>query len=192
MDAVTVKSKQEPDLPALCAIIAGSSPMPMAAVEGAGHIVRYVNAAFCLLIGKTKEELIGNAFSGAVPAGTECLSLLDRVYQSGKAEIHTGQEHPAAHRFYWSYVMWPVVAADGRRVGIMIQVTETTPFFLQSTSMNQALMISSVRQHELTAEAERLPPAYPQFVQKFVSATSNPRVCRARRLQPIRLLTEGL
>ena len=143
-------------MPALCRPIAETSPMPMAGVEGAGHIVGYVNPAFCLLTGKTREELIGNAFSGAVPTGKECLSLLGRVYQTGKAEIHTGQEQPASHRFYWSYVMWPVLAEGGRRVGIMIQVTETTPFLLQSTGMNQALLMGSVRQHELKEEAERL------------------------------------
>src|SRR6202040_550455 len=53
-------------------------------------------------------------------------------------------------------VMWPVLAADGRRVGIVIQVTETTSFLQQTTGMNQALIISSVHQHELTEEAERL------------------------------------
>ena len=143
-------------MPALCRSIAESSPMPMAAVEGVGHIVRYANSAFCLLVGKTREELIGNAFSSAAPTGKECLSLFDRVYQTGKAEIHTGQEHPDSNRFYWSYVMWPVLAADGRRVGIMVQVTETTPFLLRTTGMNQALMIGSVHQHELTEEAERL------------------------------------
>jgi light-regulated signal transduction histidine kinase (bacteriophytochrome) len=35
-------------------------------------------------------------------------------------------------------------------------VTETTPFLLQSTSMNQALIKASMHQHELTEEAERL------------------------------------
>src|ERR1700675_1111097 len=101
MDAtVTAPSKQKSDLPALCRSIGECSPMPMAAVEGAGHIVRFVNSAFCLLIGKTREELIGNAFSGAAPTGEECMSLLDRVYETGKAEIHTGQENPASDRFY--------------------------------------------------------------------------------------------
>jgi signal transduction histidine kinase len=152
----TVKSTKEPDLSAVCRPIAESSPMPMAGVEGPSHIVRYANPALCLLIGKTSEELIGNAFSSAAPIGQECLALLGRVYQNGKAEIHTGQESPDSHRFYWSYVMWPILAADGRRVGVMIQVTETAPFRIQSTSMNQALLIGSVHQHELTEDAERL------------------------------------
>jgi len=123
-EEVTVKGRQELDMPGLCRSIAECSPMPMAAVDGAGHIVRYVNPAFCLLIGKTREELIGNAFSGAVPAGDECLSLLDRVYQTRQAEIHTGREDSASHPFYWSYVMWPVFAADRCMVGVMVQITE--------------------------------------------------------------------
>lgn len=139
-----------------CWLVAESSPMPMAAVAGAGHILRYVNLAFCLLTGKTKEELIGNAFSKAVPAGGECLSLLGRVYRTGKAETHTGAENPASNRFYSSYAMWPLLAADGSPAGIMIQVTETTPFLLQTTGMNQALILSSLHQHELTDEALRL------------------------------------
>jgi len=156
MDAIVIGESQREEISALCWPIAETSPMPMVGVDGPGHIVRYVNPAFCLLTGKTGEKLIGNAFSATAPAEGECLALLERVYQTGKAEIHTGQQDPASHRFYWSYVMWTVRAADGRRVGIMIQVTETTPFFIQSTSMNQALMIGSVRQHELTEEAERL------------------------------------
>ncbi len=151
-----VKSKQKLDMPGLCRSLAESSPMPMAAVEGAGHIVRYVNPVFCLLIGKTREELIGNGFSGIAPTGNECLSLLDRVYQTGRAEIHTEQEESASDPLYWSYAMWPAVAADGRVVGVMFQVTETTPFHQQATAMNQALMVASMRQHELTEEAETL------------------------------------
>jgi PAS domain S-box-containing protein len=147
---------QEPGTLDYCRLVAEFSPMPMAAVVGTGHILRYVNLAFCLLTGKTKEELIGSAFSEAVPTDGECLSLLGRVYRTGNAEAHTGQEDPASHRFYWSYVMWPLLASDGSRAGIMIQVTETTSFLLQTTGMNQALILSSVHQHELTEEAVRL------------------------------------
>jgi PAS domain S-box-containing protein len=147
---------QEIDMPTLCHIIADASPMPMAAVEGAGHIVGYVNNAFCLLVGKSKEELVGKPFSGVVAAGEDCLSLLARVYRTGESETHTGQEHSASHPFYWSYVIWPVLVEYGSRIGIIIQVTESTPAHRQATAMNQALMIGSVRQHELTEMAEKL------------------------------------
>jgi two-component system, NtrC family, sensor kinase len=155
-EKVTLQEKQEFELPDLCRLVAECSPLPMAAVAGAGHIIRYVNPAFCLLTDRTREELIGKAFSHTAPTGGECLALLGRVYQTGQAEAHSGQEDPGAHRLYWSYVMWPVLAAEGHRVGIMIQVIETTPFLLQATRMNNALMIGSVRQHELTAAAEEL------------------------------------
>src|ERR1700738_3676523 len=89
---------QEPEMLDYCRLVAEFSPMPMAAVGGAGHILRYVNLAFCLLTGKTKEELIGSAFSKALPTGGECLSLLGRVYRTGKAETHTGHEHPGSNR----------------------------------------------------------------------------------------------
>jgi signal transduction histidine kinase len=128
----------------------------MVAVEGVSHIVRYVNPAFCILTGKPEEELIGNAFFDAVPSGDECLSLLGRIYRTGQPETHIGQEHSASHPLYWSYVMWPVLAADGPPLGIIIQVTETTASHQQATAMNQALMLGSVHQHELTEAAERL------------------------------------
>jgi signal transduction histidine kinase len=52
--------------------------------------------------------------------------------------------------------MWPVLGADERPVGVMIQVTETARFHQQATAMNQELLLSVVRQHELTAMEERL------------------------------------
>ena len=123
---VAVDSNHEIDIPGLCRPIVESSPTPMAAVQGAGHIVRYLNPAFCRLIGKTGEELAGRPFSDAVSAGDECLSALDRLYQTGQPEILVGRDDSAPAGFCWSYAMWPVLAADGRVLGSMIQVTEAT------------------------------------------------------------------
>ncbi len=152
----TQTGNEELDVPRLCRTIAEASPIPTALVDGAGHVVRYVNPAFCRLINKASEELVGNSFSGIVPAGDECLSLLDRVFRTGQAEIHTGDEHSPRHPFYWSYAAWPILAADDRVAGVLIQVTETTPFRQQVTAMNEALLIGSLRQHELTETAEAL------------------------------------
>jgi signal transduction histidine kinase len=157
MNAIAASmSKGEPEISVLCRPIAETSPIPMAGVEGPSHVVHYANPAFFLLTGKSKEDLIGKTFSAVTPAGTECLALLNRVGKTGKAEVHAGEEYPGGHRFYWSYAMWPAVSPEGRRVGIVIQITETTPFLLQSMGMNQALIKSSVHQHELTEVAERL------------------------------------
>jgi PAS domain S-box-containing protein len=157
MDAtVRGNSNHEFDMPGLCRPIIESSPMPMAAVEGAAHIIRYLNPAFCRLSGRSSEELIGKPFSDAVPPGDDCLPVLDRLYKTSQPEIHIGQDDSGPHGSYWSYAMWPVLAADGRVVGSMIQVTEATAFHRQAAGMNQALLIGSVRQHELTEQAEAL------------------------------------
>jgi len=125
----------------------------MATVEGARHIVRYVNPAFCRLMDKSKEQLVGKPFAEKMPEKDEYLTLLDRVYRTGKSESHTEQEHSGPRPVFWSYTMWPVIA-DERPVGVMIQVTETAMFHEQTVAMNEALMLGAVRQHELTEAAE--------------------------------------
>ena len=127
---------QEFNIPDICRPIGEASPMPIVAMAGAHHVVCYVNPAFCGLLGRPKEELIGNAFYDVAAAGDECRSLLDRVYRTGHAETHTGQEDSAIPPLYWSYAMWPVIAADGPSVGIVVQVLETTSAHWQKTAMN--------------------------------------------------------
>ena len=52
--------------------------------------------------------------------------------------------------------MWPLLGADERPMGVMFQVTETAMFHQQAIAMNQELLLTAVRQHELAEEAERL------------------------------------
>jgi PAS domain S-box-containing protein len=84
------------------------APLPMAAVEGAGHIVRCVNDAFCRLMGKPAEHLVGKPFAEIMPAKDEGLTLLDRVYRTGQSESHTEQARSKPDSMFWSYTMWPV------------------------------------------------------------------------------------
>lgn len=133
--------------------------LPMAIMEGSGQIVSYVNPALCRLTGKSREEMLGKAFAAILPDGDECPLLLDRVYRTGKAESHTQQEDAAPHPLYWSYEVWPVraqPAKDDSPSGVIIQLTENAPFHRRTTEMNQALLISAVRQHELMDVAEIL------------------------------------
>ena len=153
---VTVNSEAKHDTRNAFRALAEASPMPMVAVEGADHIVRYVNPVFCLLAGKSSEELTGRPFCEIVPSDDLCLPLLDRVYKTGQAETFTAQEDSKPNPWYWSYAMWPILSADSRVTAIMFQVTETAHFHQQATAMNQALMLASVRQHKLAEEAEML------------------------------------
>lgn len=149
-------SRPPPDLPEACHSLMERSPVPMIELEGEGHIVRYANPAFCRLVGKPGEALIGSPFAKTAQEGDGCLAALDRVYRTGEAETHAEPERPGPHPVYWSYAMWPVLGADQRPAGMMMQVTETTRFHQQAVAMNKALLLSSVRQHELTESAERL------------------------------------
>ena len=152
---LTSRAAHQPDLSSLCLAITEHAPLPMATVEGASHIVRYVNPAFCRLMDKPAEQLVGKPFAEMLPEKDVCVTLLDRVFRTGKSESHTEQQHSKPHSVFWTYTMWPVLA-DELPVGVMIQVTETAQFHEKTVAMNEALMLGSVRQHELTEASENL------------------------------------
>jgi len=149
------------ELPRLSRYFSELSPQPMVAVEGTTHSVRHANEAFARLAGKKRTELIGRPFAEVVPEGENngCLALLDRVYRTGTPENLIEQEHSQTPPAYWSYAVWAILGSDDHAAGVMIQVTdvtETAIFRRQATEMNEALVLSSVRQHELTEAAEKL------------------------------------
>jgi two-component system, NarL family, sensor histidine kinase DegS len=131
------------------------SPLPMATTEGATHILRYVNPAFCRMMNRSAKQLVGRPLSQLLPKKDECVKLLDRVFLSGKPASFTEPEHSRSHPAFWSYTIWPV-RADERHAGVMIQVTETTAFHGKAVAMNEALMLGSVRQHELAETADNV------------------------------------
>jgi two-component sensor histidine kinase len=128
------------------------APLPMAAVEGATHIVRHINPAFCRLIDKARDELVGKPFREILPDKDDCAAMLDRVYRTGASESHLEQE-PRPRPVFSSYTMWPVMA-DGRAAGVVVQVIEIAPLHERALAMNEALLLGSLRQHELTAAAD--------------------------------------
>jgi len=146
------------DLPGLSRGLIEPSPLPMAAVEGKEHIVRHINPSFCRLVGRKGEELIGYPFAKAVPEAGGCISLLDRVSLTGKAEIYALEKQFGSDTISWSCAVWPVLAADEKPAGVIIQVTdmtEATLFRQKVASMNEELLLANVRQHELMEEELR-------------------------------------
>jgi two-component system NtrC family sensor kinase len=145
----------EPGVSSLERLSLNSVPLPMAALTGSHHILRNVNPAFCKLVGKTKDELIGKPLIEVVP-WQGCLSLLNQVYRTGEVEIQTEPERTDAHSARPSYTMWPILSAENQPVGVMMQVTETTQFHQRAIAVNEQLLLSGVRQHELRETAESL------------------------------------
>jgi PAS domain S-box-containing protein len=156
----SVTWEQAFDLVGLSRYFSELSPQPMVAVEGTMHIVRYLNAAFSRLVGKEATELIGHSFADVVPEGQKnrCLSLFDRVYRTGRPEILVEQAHSETPPVYWSYSVWAVLAVNELPSGLIIQVTDATEmaiFRRQVVAMNEQLLLSATRQHELAETAER-------------------------------------
>lgn len=150
-------------VPVLCRYLSERSPQPIVAVEGETYVINYVNPAFVRLVGKKRKDLIGLPFAEAVPEEGEngCQALLARVFHTGNPEQLSEQEHRQSqpHAVSWSYSMWAILGADERPVGVMIQITDTTEtarFRQQAVEINESLIISASRQHELTAVAESL------------------------------------
>jgi len=132
------------------------APLPIAEVQGGTHIVSYVNQAFCDLLGKPRHEIVGNPFAEIVPGGEECLPILDNVFQTGEAFTHSFEDDSESNSARWLYAMWPALDANDRPVGITVQLTKATHFRRDAAAINEALLISGLHQHELTAEAVKL------------------------------------
>jgi len=156
-------AERQPPIQRFCRYLTELSPQPMVAVEGITHIITYLNPAFAELVQNGKSNLVGRPFAEAVPEGAAngCLALLDRVFRTGIPEILADQEH--CHTYpgpvYWSYSVWAILGEDERPAEFMLQVTDSTEsalFRRQARAMNESLMISSTRQHELTEVAESL------------------------------------
>jgi len=144
-----------PGLPGAFRSLLELSPVPMAELEGDRHLVRYANPALCRLLDKSQEVLAGKPFAAAIRVDESCLAVLDRVYQTGEAATHTDPKPPGGRAARWSYAMWPILNA-GRPAGVMVQVIEPSLLDVRAGAINEALLISSVYQHEQTETAQRL------------------------------------
>ena len=82
--------------------------------------------------------------------------MLDRVYGTGQAVVHSEPEETETHPAARSYTMWPIRGAEDRPAEIMMQVEETTRIYQQAIAMNQQLLLCGVHQHELREMAESL------------------------------------
>jgi len=156
-------SERAPLIRRLCRYLSERSPEPTVAVEGLTHVVIYVNPAFARFVGRERADLVGRTFAEAVPEGHKngCLALLDRVFRTGVHERLAEQEHRHSlpGLVSWSYSVWAILGNDERPAGVMIQVTDATEvatFRQQVVGMNEALLVSAARQHELAAAAESL------------------------------------
>ena len=140
----------------LCHALSDASPFPTAMIVGAQHVVRYANPAFCRLVGEPEESVLGMFAADCLPQCPGCIALLTHVNRTGEPKSHTERGTSLVKPLSWSYSVWPVLAQEGQPLGAILQVTEASELQSESTAMNEALMVSAVRQHELAAAADVL------------------------------------
>jgi len=131
------------------------APLPMAIVQVAERILVQVNPAFCRLVGKSREELIGKSFAEMLPEKEHCMRLLDRVLRTKIPVSHNEMNDLKTHPTFWSYTMWPVTVNE-RAIGVMLLVTETDELHQNILEMNEALVLGVVRQHQRAEMREKV------------------------------------
>jgi PAS domain S-box-containing protein len=152
------------ELPNQLAVFFNDSPRPLAALDASGHGVMYVNPAFCGLVGQPAEALISQPPLSVLPEGMAkaCGAALEsKVPQLGEVNDISLEKHDSTvpENRVWGYAVWPILNPAGEPAGLIVEVTDITEMALsrlRAMEMNQALLVSSVRQHELTQEAKVL------------------------------------
>lgn len=124
------------------------APWAVTELSGDAHLIRYANPAFCRLMNKAPDEVIGVPFEGLLPLWDECVKRLNRVYRTGVAESYIGEDKGGVLPLLYSCHLWPV-QADGRTVGVMVQVNDTGPLHETRQAISQALLLGALRQDEL-------------------------------------------
>lgn len=142
----------------LCRSLIERSPLPMVAVAGLDHTVQYANPAFCRLLEKKCEDLVGRPFADAIPEAREYLEGLGRVARTGEAETGTEERPSGHHGGRWAYGLWAVIDARRQPIGVMVYLsdaTEAVSLRERLVALNQELMISGVHLHELSEEYQQ-------------------------------------
>ena len=130
--------------------------IPTVEVRGSDHVVSSVNDAFCTLLGKSKAELRGKTFAEIVPAGAECVPILEHVYRTGDSKAFAQVDGLDPTHAYWLYTMWPQLDVAKRPVGAIIQLTRARKPHQDPAAINESLLVAGLRQHELRETAEQL------------------------------------
>jgi PAS domain-containing protein len=156
------------DLATLGRLIGEHLPLAAAATQGETHILRWVNPAFCRLVGTTAQTVLGKPFSDVVLTATAdgALELLDRVLttgQEGATPADSLPDLPPAPEGLpsRSYSAAPLFGSQGHPQGLLVRVDDTTELMLareraasnELRETNQRLLMAGLRADEQFEEA---------------------------------------
>lgn|GEM_PF-2974311 len=151
-----------PESSAACASeysILGKARQPFAVLLGLEMILCYANPSFCALVEKESHEILGHTLSDLSPKENSWPLLFEKLFQNGKPVPAALEVTVVSGSLVWPCEIWPIwnsPAAGERPSGLLLQVKDGTSMQHRATVMNEALLLSAVRQHELIEETERL------------------------------------
>ncbi len=147
--------------------------MPIAIMDGAEFRVSYGNQAFCAMLAMTADAVADSPFITLMPDKAECLALLEATYKDGQNRTYAEQIPAEPGSRQWLYEVWLIEDETGavyspRRVAL--EMIEIGAIHTQTASMNEALLVSAVRQHELVEQAHALNAQLSIEIQERLSA----------------------
>ena len=114
-DASAPATRVAIDLATLGHMVGEHLPVAAAATLGDAHVLRWVSAAFCRLLGASADDLIGRPFVAVLPAAVSdgAAELLDRVLRTGRQGCvpETEPGRPAQRSLRREPTAWPRCSA---------------------------------------------------------------------------------
>jgi PAS domain S-box-containing protein len=153
------------DLATLGRLIGEHLPFAAAATQGDAHLLRWVNPAFCRLVGANAEDVIGRPLAEVLPAARTdgALELLDVALHTGaEASLpEAGQATPPGGLPPRSYSVAPLFGAEGRPEGLLVRVDDTAELMQARDrtasddlrEANRRLVLAGLRAEEQFEEA---------------------------------------
>jgi signal transduction histidine kinase len=125
-----------------------SSPLPMLATEGPAHVVRYVNPAFCGLVGRLAEAIVGCQLRA--PHDEDTVALLDLVFSTGVAKfgVDLARVFGNDNTIHAPCAVWPILGDNNHPVGLLVEVSAPTsdmPMRLVDSGTADALLDVNTR-----------------------------------------------
>jgi diguanylate cyclase (GGDEF)-like protein/PAS domain S-box-containing protein len=153
------------DIVALYRRVVEHSPLPIAMTIGHGHVLCGANPAFCELLGAEATALLGQPLLGTLPATDtdHVRMLLDQAFHTGMALLGIDPPPiPLQHdHVSWSYSIWPIPDQQGRPVGLVLLIHDTTAHHhdeqavIDTRAINEQLLIAGLREQELSEQLQR-------------------------------------
>jgi signal transduction histidine kinase/ActR/RegA family two-component response regulator len=130
--------------------------LPSVEVHGEAYLVRSANAPFCQLVGKELSQLLEVALSSLVTGGEVLVRELDRVaHERSNTAAPAGEKSPIPSRLF--AVLWPPAkGVPAQRVVVQLSPSSHLNFNESLAQMNEALLVSGLREHERRLATEEL------------------------------------